>query len=869
MPAPPAAAPTDTAEALPPRIVFGNAELQPRQRRLLVDGRPVALGARAFDLLLALVRRPDALRTKAELLDEVWPGLVVEEANLTVQVSTLRKLLGGDCIATIPGRGYRFTATVGLPADGQAQAAPAVTPSGTSTAPSTAPAPSPASAAPPGTAPGLPAPRALIGRAAELERLRTALAEPGCVTLTGPAGVGKTSLARALAHGHAAGAVWVDLAPLTDPTGVAPALARALGVPLPPPAEAAATLAGRIGGRLLLVDNAEHLVDAAAALVVGLLAASPALTVLVTSQQPLALAGERVQRLEPLAVPRDADAIDPDTGAAALFIARAKAAQHRFAPGPEALPLLHEICRRLDGMPLALEMAAARVPSLGLRGVRDALAGERFALLTTGYRDAAGRHRTLKSALDWSHGLLGADEQRLFRRLAVFSGGFSLDLVVAVAGEPAQDRWAVIDTLAALVDRSLVDADAGTAAQAQEPRYRLLETMRAYAAARLDEAGEAPTVHRRHAQALLQLFERAHADIGQRAHALQEFDNAREAAAWALRHDAALAVRLTTLICRAVTFVPWRAQAVAWLDACAAVVDDPVVDPLDRAHWWEGRARQHVMLGHPEAADHAAQALAQYRALDQPLGMFNAIQAMVRGTPTPRPDAQALCDELAALAARLDLPLAHMNLQGTLAHAARLRGDEEVALHHRRREHALALQYGYRLQAEAVETNIASALIRLGRPDEALAVARTLLQRPDTVESVNTAYAWQAVVTALTACGRHGEALVALTDALPVMRRCGLPLLADQLPAMLLQQGRPRSAALLLGQAEHEFETGAVRADAAALRAMDAARAPLRDQLGDELFEVLRARGRTLGVTGVDRLIEAALGGEADAGHGP
>lgn len=519
-------------------------------------------------------------------------------------------------------------------------------------------------------------------------------------------------------------------------------------------------------------------------------------------------------------------------------------------------------------MPLALEMAAARVPSLGLRGVHDALAGERFALLTTGYRDAAGRHRTLKSALDWSHGLLGAEEQRVFRRLAVFSGGFSLNLVVAVAGEPAQDRWAVIDTLAALVDRSLVDAEvgAGAAAQAQEPRYRLLETMRDYAAARLDESGESLAVQRRHAQALLQLFERAHSDIGQRAQALQEFDNAREAAAWALRHDAALAVRLTTLICRAVTFVPWRAQAVAWLDACAAVVDDPAVDLLDRAHWWEGRARQHLMLGHPEAAAHAEQALALYRVLDQPLGMFNAIQAMVRGTPTPRPDAQALCDELAALAARLDLPLAHMNLQGTLAHAARLRGDEEAALHHRRREHALALQYGYRLQAEAVETNIASALIRLGRPDEALAVARTLLQRPDAVESVNTAYAWQAVVTALTATGRHGEAMAALPDALPVMRRCGLPLLADQLPAMLLQQGRPRSAALLLGQAEHEFETGALRADAAALQAMDAARARLRDLLGDELFEVLRARGRALGATGVDRQIAAALGGEADAG---
>lgn len=337
------------------RLNFGRFELQSAERRLLVDGLPAALGARAFDMLVALATRPGRLVTKNELLDIVWPGLVVEESNLHAQMSKLRKVLGRDVVATIPGRGYRFTATLQQAAPGEPASLPAAA----------------APARPVGATVGR-----LIGRDDDIHRLSEALAAPCCISLVGPAGVGKTRLARAVENDWPGPTVWVDLAPLSAPSEVAGALARAVGLPLAD-RDAAGALAPalRVPGTLVVLDNAEHLVEAVAALVVPLRAAVPGLHLLATSQLPLGIAGERVLRLEPLAIaPDDDTALKAGDGAPeaalALLLARIHDADPRMPVGPAAWPALREVCRQLDGLPLSLEMAAARVPLLGVEGLR-------------------------------------------------------------------------------------------------------------------------------------------------------------------------------------------------------------------------------------------------------------------------------------------------------------------------------------------------------------------------------------------------------------------------------------------------------------------------------------------------------------------
>lgn len=817
-------------------VRFDRFELQPQERRLLADGQPVPLGARAFDLLCLLASRPGSLLTKAELLDAVWAGLVVEEANLTVQISALRKVLGSDCIATVPGRGYRFTA-----------------------------APVPAAAPPPATSPAHPpeppagAPTAaqavgpaLYGRTADRRRLLQALAAPGCVTLCGLAGVGKTALAQSVAAGWPTGAVWVDLAALPGGDQLPSALARALGLPTPEPGDAAGLLAA-LAGRLLVLDNAEHLVEAVAAQVAALLAAAPAGALLVTSQLPLQLPQERVLRLEPLACPGGpgaAEARDAD-GALDLFLARARAADHRFAPGPDALPLLHDICRRLDGLPLALELAAARVPALGLQGLQRALEG-RFAVLTRGSRSAAERHRTLQAALDWSHGLLQPAEQRLFRTLAVFSGGFTLDGVIAVAGGDGAERWAVVDTLASLVERSLVAADGADA-----PRYRLLETPRAYAADRLAASGEEPAVRRRHAEALLEQYLRVgpgrSVTAAERAAALREHDDVRDAIGWAQRHAPEVAVPLATAVSRLALFTSWRVESVGWLEACAACIDDPAVDAVARALWWTELARQRLMSSRPDAAATAARARELARAADQPNALFNAGIVWARATLEPGPEMDAVLAEIQALHdAHVDRqPSLSMPLHGTLALCAGHRRDYESELRHRRDELAAARRANNPDMVDAAETNIVATLHNLGRYDEALTHVDLLLERLAGDTGSNRAYALAMRSAALVRLGRHAEVRAGARELWAALERLRLPHLAVDWALMLANEERHREAARVSGLLLQTSERGGEGLLRGARELFDTVRTRGCAALGEARWQAEQDHGRSAPVDAV------------------
>lgn len=468
---------------------FDGFVIRPSARELLVDGQRVTVGARAFDLLLALVERRERVVAKTELLDLVWPGLVVEENNLQVHVWALRKLLGQRAIATLPGRGYRFTA---LAADTPAAPREATLASAV-----------PARASPP-----------LFGRGAELLALQGLLATERLVSVVGTGGVGKTALVRHLSdllRGKVGDSVVIiDLAPLAEAGQLVPAVAGALQLTLGAGPSLAALAAQLSDCRALLVlENCEHLLQPVAELTALLLGSAPQLRLLTTSQEALKLRTEHVYRLAPLGMPQAGTLATLDeareAGAVQLFEHRARAADARFALTPSNLAAVVEICRQLDGNALAIELAAARVPLLGVDGLRQRL-GERLRLLVGGARDLPPRHRSLRAALLWSHALLTPTQQWVFRRLGVMAGGFSLEAAQQIGTADAIDAWEVLEALGAMVDKSLVLSETGLTG---EPRFRLLDTMRQFALERLVEADEVADTRERHLTCFLALAEAA------------------------------------------------------------------------------------------------------------------------------------------------------------------------------------------------------------------------------------------------------------------------------------------------------------------------------------------------------------------------
>ena len=818
--------------------------LQPGERRLLVDGKPAALGARALDLLIALATQPDHLLTKTELLDIVWPGLVVEEANLQMQVSNLRKLLGPDAIATVPGRGYRFVAPV-EPAPAAPQAAPA--------APAAAAAA--ASASPAATAGPV---QRLIGRDIDRAALDAMLASAGCVTIVGTAGVGKTSLARQLAAGWAARSAFVDLASLSRGDEVPDAVARALHMQLDDGDRGEQILRALAAEPLLLVlDNAEHVVQAVAELV-GRLKALADLRLLVTSQLPLNVAGERTYRLLPLALPAAAEPRSGDD-AVALLVERIVAADRRFEATAANQPLLEAICTQLDGLPLALEMAAARVPALGLSGVRDALS-ERFAMLTRGHRDATTRHRTLRNALDWSYRLLDGPEQRVFRTLGVFSAGFTLDLAVALLAdgtEGAGNRWDVIDQLATLIDHSLLVASAD-----DPPRYHLLETMRAFAAEQLVAAGEEPVAREREARALLALFDRF-GTLGRvtpgneiKALCVAEMDNVRDAIAAVRERDLELAVRLASQASFATAFTLWKNEATRWMLALEPVMASPAGKALPadlQAFYWGELGRKLLFRGDPRASAPSRLGYELWLPLGRPTATIAAAAAWVRSVAQAGDELDAAVEALhAQLAAAPDLaPRLRFNVHGALAIASDLRGDYPALLVAREAEVVLARELGMAEAEVVAESNVLYALNVLGRYDDALRRGTGLLARVDAGDGDrDTSIAWilEYLIQAQAELGLLDEAHALVARLWRVFERWGeSPSL--WLPVMTLvaaQRGRAAETALLIGRMRHDAVARHVSYSAPSLQTMERVHAIVVSALGEAETERLIAAGGAL-----------------------
>jgi predicted ATPase/class 3 adenylate cyclase/DNA-binding CsgD family transcriptional regulator len=415
-----------------------------------------------------------------------------------------------------------------------------------------------------------------VGRQAEIENLREALASNRLVTLTGAGGAGKTRLAvqvaAALAEEYGDGICYVDLAPITHPVVVPVTAARALGLPDQPGQSTIDTLQRHLRDKhlLLVLDNCEHLLDSSASMVAVVLGAAPRLTVLATSREPLGVTGEAGWQVPSLSL--SDEAID-------LFADRARLARTGFTIDDDNAGAVAEICRRLDGMPLAIEFAAARVRVMSLTEIVDSL-HDRFRLLTGGSRTAVRRQQTLRASVDWSHALLTDTERILFRRLAVFLGGFDLDAAQAVAGADGVERYQVLDQLTLLVDKSLVVAEN----TGGKTRYRLLETVRQYALEKLGESGEADAVRSRHCDyytSIAALLDApARTDYEQRLNQSEvEMDNLRNALGWNLETSdteraLSLASSLQPLWMTRGRFLEGR----AWFDTVVAERD---LDDLD------------------------------------------------------------------------------------------------------------------------------------------------------------------------------------------------------------------------------------------------------------------------------------------------
>ena len=499
------------------------------RRELFADGVRVELGSRSFDILLLLIEARGELVSKVALMRRIWSGVVIEENTLQSHIYALRNALGREraLIRTVSGRGYRFVGQLEeverntVPAEPTAYTVP-----GASRAITNLPS----------------ALSTLIGRSTELGELIKLILRHRLVTLVGAGGIGKTRLALEAARGllpHFPDAgVWLtELAPLSDPGSIGAAVVAALGLRFSTPELSASRLGAAFGAKrmVLVLDNCEHLIDAAARFIEDLLRATSGLQVVTTSREPLGVEGEQVYQVAPLRSPpeRAARAAEVLTyEAAQFFCTRVREADHTFVLDDARASAVSAICRCLDGLPLAIELAAPRAAALGVTTVAARL-DRLFQLLAQGRRTSPPRHRALRATLEWSYQLLSEGERRVLRRLSIFSGGFTLEAACALAGDPAVDDTEVIDCIARLLAKSFIE----TTHKEVPVRYRLLQTTQAYLFEKLTQSDEDIDVcRRRHAEYFCQL-------LGVTAQAplvsnpsLQkldpEIDNVRAALAW-------------------------------------------------------------------------------------------------------------------------------------------------------------------------------------------------------------------------------------------------------------------------------------------------------------------------------------------------
>ncbi|RKE35733.1 putative ATPase [Paraburkholderia sp. BL23I1N1] len=561
-------------------IHIGPLQVDVERREVFLDGQPVRLGSRAFDVLAILIAANGGLVSKNEILRQVWPNAIVEENNLQVHMSALRKVLGESrgLIQTVSGRGYRLIPRASSSAF-----------SGSGEDDDTLKDVMQRGSVPHNLPVNL---SALIGRDEALNDVSLALASARHVTLVGSGGIGKTRLAVEVARGSFErfpdGVYLVALASASDASSVLAAFATSIGVN---PASGPLTLARiskefRERSVLFVLDNCEHVLGHAAELAEALLGVGPGVRVLATSRESLRIANEHLYWVASLQVPAQDEHSQHvlQCSAVELFLSRARAIDARFSSDEKSIHLTGMVCRRLDGIPLAIELAAARAAILGIATLASHL-DDRFNMLTGGNRTALPRHQTLKATLDWSHAMLDDAERTTLRRLGIFASGFTMDAAIAVVSDGALRDPEVVAALSGLVEKSLVVRGMACGSAS----YRLLETTHAYAMQKLEDNGEQRVVALNHARYFVGLLEREALSRADPARAFSDgwhhrmralLDDLRMALGWALspKGDAALGETLAVKVVFLLYELSLVDECCAWarraLDTVAATHHD-------------------------------------------------------------------------------------------------------------------------------------------------------------------------------------------------------------------------------------------------------------------------------------------------------
>lgn len=814
-----------------------------------MDGQVVPLGARAYDVLLALVERRERVVSKSELLELVWPGLVVEEGNLPVQISTLRKILGHSAIATIPTFGYRFVLDVA-----DSTTIPSARQAARVESPTNLPCES----------------TTLFGRESDLAELHDLLSRYRLVTLTGVAGIGKSRLAlRAATEGRnvfADGVWWVACDSIDAPEALPSAIASALGVKDSPDEHFVDLLVQHLKTRqlLLVLDSCERHAEACAQIAHGTLRAGGKLKILATSSVPLRVEGERVFVTPALrfAGKEDAGAQPAPLPAVQLFFDRARSVRAGLQFGPDEAEKAADICARLDGIPLAIELAAARLETLTIDELAARLS-ERFTLLRGVDRGALPRHQTLRAAFDWSYEMLTSVERTVLQRLTVFTGTFTLDAATQVASDDALDPNAVTDVLFRLTARSMVASDVS----GSKTRFRLLQGVRDYAFEKLGESGDRPSrLELRRAEHFMRLYENAlqdwfaMSDLQWRRTYLEDIVNVRASLSWSLSDPEGLKIG-ASLAARSGAVWPELTligEGRRYLERAVASADHAAA--YDRAclHLWRG-----VLMRDPDAAGAAAAfesaisafeaagnkiaqgyslarlagALSRAGRLTDAQGALERARPLLEGAP---PKAMArYYDESGDL--KVDL--------GDLS-GARICFERALALH----EYAGADRYA--LIALGGLGDVALALgdrpVARARYEEAVAKMRAAPVR--NMYSMGNFLAGLADI--YTESGEADKAMSAIRESRLLLEATGLEWAPDDYDAMRIAlRGQVRNAARVAGYVDAQVTAGRLLRKAGQRRVREQLRQILAEGLGGSEAELLLADGQTLTAEEAKRLV--------------